>query len=491
MMRRPAATSAGIGVLASLLLAGCASFSSDGGFNAVASAAKDRLGKDLLFIKTGADREEVAKRTRALVAKPLTMDDAVQIALLNNRGLQAAYSELGLSEADVMEVGRLPNPGFTFSRTRASSGDLSIARAFSTSLLSILTLPFAAKIEGDRFEQTKLETADAMMKVALDAQRMYIVAVAEEQDAKYSEQVRDAADAAAELARRMRERGSISRLDDLRAHAFYAEAVAQLATAREEAVSARERLARALGVWGADAHFELPNQLPDLPQTRLSLADLEQYAMANRLDIAAARLETKRIASSFTLGSATRFVNVIDGSYLGGFETDKGRTHGFEIRVEIPIFDLGRTKITRSEALYGRAVNRLAEAAIDARSEAREAYEAYQTSYDVARHYRDQVVPLRKAISEEMVLRYNGMLASVFDLLTDAREQADAVRSSIDALKRYWLAETDLQQALGGRLPDSRHEEEPGRNGGLQRTRLDGSTALGAPVGRPTSARGN
>ncbi|RKF48937.1 hypothetical protein BCY88_20145 [Paraburkholderia fungorum] len=75
------------------------------------------------------------------------------------------------------------------------------------------------------------------------------------------------------------------------------------------------------------------------------------------------------------------------------------------------------------------------------------------TDYDVTKHYRDEVVPMRKTISDELLLRYNGMLASVFELLSDSRDQVGAVNSYIDALKDYWLAETDLQQAVGGRLP--------------------------------------
>lgn len=138
-----------IGAAAAVLAfaAGCTTFSRDGGFGAVSSAAAERLGQDAVLVKTDADRDAVARRTQALLSKPLGIDDAVQIALLNNRGLQASYAELGLSEADLVQAGRLPNPGFTFSRTH-SSNDLSIGRTFSMSVLSMLTLPLATKIEG-------------------------------------------------------------------------------------------------------------------------------------------------------------------------------------------------------------------------------------------------------------------------------------------------------------------------------------------------------
>lgn len=124
MMRRFVSTRMGAGVAVLVFLAGCTTFSKDGGFNTVSSTARERLGKDAVIVKTDADRDAAAKRTQELLSKPLSMDDAVQVALLNNRGLQVSYAELGLSEADLVQAGRLPNPGFTFSRTRAGNGDL-------------------------------------------------------------------------------------------------------------------------------------------------------------------------------------------------------------------------------------------------------------------------------------------------------------------------------------------------------------------------------
>ncbi|AOK31219.1 MULTISPECIES: TolC family protein [Burkholderia] len=455
MMKRFVSTRMSAGVAFMAFLAGCTTFSKDGGFGAVSSIATERLGKDAVIVKTDTDRDAVAKRTQQLLAKPLSMDDAVQIALLNNRGLQASYAELGLSEADLVQAGRLPNPGFTFSRTRAGNGDLSIGRAFSANVLSILTLPFAAHIEGRRFEQTKLETADAMLKLAAEARRAYINAVAAEQAANYANQVRDSADAGAELASRMRQAGNFSKLDYVREQAFYADSIAQAAKARQQAVSAREKLTRTMGVWGTGTQYTLPDRLPDLPKERPELKDLEQFAMQNRLDIQAAKLRTQGVASSLGLSNATRFINALDIGYQNNYETDKGREHGYEISIEIPIFDFGSAKVARAQAIYMQSVNRLAQTAIDARSEVRESYSAYASSYDVAKHYRDEVVPIRKTISDELLLRYNGMLVSVFELLADSREQVGAVNSYIDALKDYWLAETDLQQALGGRLPQA------------------------------------
>ena len=107
-----------------------------------------------------------------------------------------------------------------------------------------------------------------------------------------------------------------------------------------------------------------------------------------------------------------------------------------------------------------------AEVAVNARSEVREAYSAYRTSYDLAKHYRDEVVPLRKRISEENLLRYNGMLISVFELLTDAREQVAGVTGYIQALRDFWVADTNLQTALTGRSPGASSISQPGAAAG-------------------------
>jgi outer membrane protein TolC len=443
-------------------LAGCTTFSQDGGFNAVSNVASERLGKDATWVKTDQDRDAVAKRTQELLSKPLDMDDAVQVALLNNRGLQASYSELGISEAALVQAGRLPNPGFTFSRTSSNSSDIIVYnRSWTFNLLSALTMPITTRIESRKFEQTKLLTANGMLTVAADTRRAYVNAVAAQQALAYAGQVKDAAEAAAQLAQRMQQAGNFSKLDYAREQAFYAEAVVLLARSQQLAVSAREKLTRSMGVWGSAIEYTLPERLPDLPNTRPELTDLESFAMQNRLDIQAAKMQTQSVASSLGLSRVTRFVNVLDVGYLNNFENDQGHERGYQISVEVPIFDWGSAKVARAKATYLQSVNRVAQTAVNARSEVRESYSAYVTDYDVAKHYRDEVVPLRKAISDEMMLRYNGMLVSVFEPLSDSRDQVGAVNSYIDALKEYWLAETDLQQAVGGRLPSTASPPAP------------------------------
>nr|WP_039014318.1 TolC family protein [Cupriavidus sp. IDO] len=446
---RPAALAA-----AALLLAGCAGFSADGGFGTSAEIARDRLGKDAVWVRTDQDRIAVQARTQALLAQPLDADSAVQVALLNHAGLQASFAELGISEAEYVQATRLPNPGFSFSR-KTSGDELKIDRAVTIGLMNLLALPFAVQIEQGRFAQTRLMVADAMLRRAEDTRRAYIEAVAAEQSARYAEQVRHAAETGALFARDMARAGNVSALDHAREQAFYADTAAQLARARQTALSARERLTRQMGLWGTGAQYRLPERLPDLPRGRPAMAELEAEAIGARLDLQAQRLQLDSLARSLGLTRATRFVSVLDVAYLHNSETGRPRETGYGINIEVPLFDWGGARVARAEAVYMQAASRLAESAINARSEVRERSAGYQIRYDIARHYLDEVVPLRKRISDENLLRYNGMLVSVFELLADAREQIGAVNGYLDALRDYWLAEADLRGALGGRLPSA------------------------------------
>ncbi|MEO8008674.1 MAG: TolC family protein, partial [Betaproteobacteria bacterium] len=437
-----------------LLLGGCATFSADGGFSSVETVAKDRTNKDVTWVRADSDVDTVRTSVKKLLASPLSVDDAVQVALLNNRGLQATYAELGIAEANLVQAGRLHNPGFSFVRAQGG-GEKRIERTYTFDFASLIVAPLATRIEGRRFEQTKLLVTNEVLRVAAETRKAYFESVAAQEGLRYFEQVKIAAEAGAELGSRMARAGNWSKLDQAREQVFYADAAAQLARARQMAVLSRERLTRLMSLWGEDLQFQLPERLPALPTEVSDLKDLESFAMKERLDIQAARRETEGLAASLGLTKATRFVNVLDLSYLRNSEPNGVRETGYEISVEIPIFDWGGARVAKAQAIYMQAVNRVAETAINARSEVRESYAGYRTAYDLARHYRDEIVPLRKTISEENVLRYNGMLIGVFELLADAREQVASVNAYLDALRGFWLAETELQKAVGGKLPVS------------------------------------
>lgn len=446
-----------------VLLSGCASFTPDGGYGEVHKLAQARSSTPVPAVKPAVGDPSAESQLRELLAKPLTVETAVQIALANNRGLQASYAELGVAEADLVQAGRIANPVFSFGRIKGHEG-IELERTLTLPLMGLLTMPITLPLEKRRFEQAQMRAAGELLRVADETRRAYYGAVAAEQSAAYMEQVKEAADASAELARRMAAAGNWSKLQQSREQAFYADTVAQLARARQARVAERERLTRLMGLWGKQAQFQLPDRLPELPAAPREVADAEAQAMTNRLDMLMAQKELAGLASSLGLTRTTRFVNLLDLSYLNNTMPDGEREKGYEIEFQIPLFDWGTSRVRKAESLYMQAVHRAAASAIDARSEVRESYLAYRTAYDLARHYRDEIVPLKKRISDEQLLRYNGMLIGVFELLADARDQIMSVNAAIEAQRDYWVADSALHAAMtgtGGDAPAARASAAP------------------------------
>lgn len=450
--------------LASIAVAGCATFSTDGGFGAVERSVKERTGKDLAWVRTDAERDSIARRVAELLEKPLSTDDAVQVALLNNRGLQAEFAELGIGEADLVQAGRLPNPRFSMlhaARDLNGGHEYKIEQALTLNLFSLITLPLASEIEARNFERVKRAVTLEVLRLASETRKAYISALAAEESARYSRQVREVAAASAELARRMARTGNWGPLQQAREQGFYADAATGVARSEQASIAARERLVRMLGVWGTEAALKLPERLPDLPKTARELPDIERRAMQERLDLQAVRLESEALAKNLGLTKTTRFINVLEFGPARVLEGERasGWKKGYEVAFELPLFDWGTARVAKAEASYMQAVDRAAQAAINARSEVRESYARYRASWDIARHYREEVVPVRKRIADENLLRYNGMLIGVFELLADAREQIASVTSAIEALRDFWVAEADLQMSLIGK-PATRTQKD-------------------------------
>lgn len=436
------------GIVAAAVLAGCATFSEDGGFGVVQQAVRERTGQEARWARSDGELTAIRARSKEILGRPLSADDAVQLALLNNAGLQATYAELGISEADLVQAGRGPNLRLHWLRTRHGNDVAKVEESFSFDLLGVLLMPMRQKLEARRFERVQAEVAAEVIRVAAETRRAWVQAVAAAEAVRHAVRVKEAAEAGSELASRMAAAGNWSKLNQMREQVFRADAAAQLARAKQSAQSARERLARLTGVSGGDPALQLPERLPDLPAAPRDGGALEAQAMEQRLDVIAAKREAGWVAESLGLAKATRFINVLE---LGRARTKEGQdpfAYGYVVGVEIPIFDWGTARIARAEAVYIQAASRVAEVATNARSEVRDAYGAYRANFDLARHYRDEVVPLRKRISEEVLLRYNGMLTGVFDLLADSREQVAAVNGYLDALRDFWLADADLQAAL-------------------------------------------
>lgn len=455
----------GVTALAATLLSGCATFTPDGGLSVASITAADNLNARVTKITTDTEAVDTQAHVDELLRRPLTPASAVQIALLKNRGLQAAFNELGVSEAQYVKATLPPAPRISLARL-ANSLELEIERQILIGLFELATTPARARIAEQRFRAAQFRTAEAVMRTALEARRQFYRAVAANQQVNFLQQALGTAQTASILANQLGETGALNKLQQAREHAFYAELGAQLARARIQQRVERERLIRALGLWGPTINFKLPGSLPALPGKMLASSDLERQALSRRVDILALRHDLSAVAAQFNLTSSTRFVTDIELAALSSYErtisysrSEEGRLEverekvsrrGLEVEFEIPIYDFGESNVRLARETYMGAANRLAERAVNARSEVRETYQRMRGNYDLARYYQSRVLPLRKTIQDEALLHYSGMLVDVTQLIIDARARIMSNMDAINARRDFWIAATDSQGALVG-----------------------------------------
>jgi outer membrane protein TolC len=466
-----------------LLLGGCVSAQEaaryadpDAGFAQVsASTASALKGKETVWVQNSEQARETAARVTSLVqGKTVGVETAVQVALINNRGLQAAYAEIGLGAADAWQQTMLENPKLSIGVFGIATPEYGLLRALeamiSTNILAMATRAKRVDIADANFRAAQMRAVEETLTLAMQTRRAWIDAVAAFERSAVLNRARAAADASSELAQKLGETGAMTKAAQAREHALYAEITGQAAQAKLEAALAKEELTRAMGLWGGDIQYRVPDALPKLPGRLATKQAIERDALQNRVDLKVARMELEALALSHGLTQATRYVT--DFELLAGFEKEKeteteyelepgpelkeetgkktGITPQVEVEFDIPIFDTGKARLRKGELAYMQGANRLAQKAVEARSHARAAYLSYRASHEIARHYRDAVLPLRTVVEQEELLTYNGMITNTFELLAATRARLDTQIMASEAKRQFWLADANLAAAIFG-----------------------------------------
>jgi len=442
-------------VATALGLSGCASYILSQGVDRVNRDAQSFTQSELNLAKSKEERDKRLAATTQLLAKPVGQKEAVQLLLANSPAFQALLAQNWAEAASAAQSGRIANPTFAFESVVTGS-ETELNRFFSFGLLDLITLPQRSAMANYRVEQAQIRMTAEVVDQVTRVRQAWVRAVAAEQSYKYAGQVFASAEASAELARRMESVGNFNKLTRARHQAFYADAATQLATAKQTAMSRQEELVRLLGLDEAQAkQLVLPERLPNLPKQPMSPADVAQQVSQERLDIQQAKAALNAAAKAQGLNQVTSLtdieLSVRRGSVSDSSTSSYSSRRGYEVGVKLPIFDWGDLQRDAMNAQTLAAAHQLEATIRAAGSSLRENYAAYRTAYDISRHYQDEVIPLRKVISEENVLRYNGMIIGVFELLADSRDQIGAVISAIAAEQQFWLADAALQATLIGR----------------------------------------
>jgi cobalt-zinc-cadmium efflux system outer membrane protein len=440
-----------------LAVAGCKT-NPTAGFGDVQKTISARTGQQVEWPLAADQSEKADAAVRELVAKELTPEAAVQLALLNNRNLRATLQEIGISRAEVIQAGLPRNPEFAASvrfpdrPPSAANTEFSIAQDF----LDLILLPLRKSIAQAQFEQTKARVAHETLQLVAEVKTAFYTIQAREQFIKRLEAIMAVNAAAVDLSTRQHNAGNITDLELATQQSAFQEAKLEWAKAQAQLRSDRERLNRLLGLWGENTRWKIADSLPPLPQKEVSFDHLESLAVEQRLDLAAARQQVALAARALTLRSNTRYLPT---SIRIGVDTerepDRQNVTGPTLDFEVPIFDHGQGDVAKLQAQYRQAQHRLDSLATDIRSRVRESRDSLISARDLTEFYKDIYLPQRIRILNETLLQYNAMQKGTFELINAKERELSAEREYIEAWRDYWIARAELENAVGGKLPST------------------------------------
>lgn len=437
------------------LLSGCASTSPQAPFNDVARTVEARSGHTMRWSRADDDDADIAAAVDRLLQRELTAASAVEIALLESPKLRAKLEELSISQADLVQAGLLKNPGLTLGRTAWEDEHISpnLFASVEQDFLDLVTMPLRKRVAEAELEATKLEVADHVLALAAEVREAFYSAQAAEQILAMRRLVEEAAATSAELARRQHEAGNMNDLALGSERALAAQTSLDRKRAEGEAAVSRERLNKSMGLWGRRTAWKMATKLPPLPANEPSLSELEAVAVEQRLDLAAARRSVQAMAYALDLAKTTRWVGSVSIGIEGGrLRHNRALGIGGSVTLEIPLFDQRQAQIAKLEAFVKQGELEVTALAVDVRADVRAAQARVTTARGVAEELTKVLVPLREGIVRESQAHYDAMLLGVYTLVQAKQAELDAYRESIEALRDYWIARSDLERVVGGRV---------------------------------------
>lgn len=433
---------------------GCASIVPKPGFDDISKQVSERIGKQVHWKQSGPEDKAIEASVRRMLQSDLSVEEAVQIALLTNPRLQATYEDLGMAQADLVQAGLLRNPVFGITRARprgnsVTNFELEIAWDF----LGIFTIPLRTKAAEDAFEVAKLRVTGEVMSLAADVRKAFYEAQANQQMVEMMKRVVEGTDAALFVSKRLRDAGNITELDLDKRSTLHYESRLMLNSAESAAMASHEHLNVLMGLWGTATRWTMQERLPSVPEQMLDLSNIEGVAVKNSLQLAIIKHEISRAAQRAGLANATAFINDLEIGF--STERDDGAYEdAMMFEFNLPIFDMGQARQARAKAEFQQLRARYVEQAIMIRSSARNAASQIKISRERERFMREVLMPLRERITNAMQLEYNGMQVGVFGLLMTQQQQIATAQNYIIALRDYWLARTDAGQVRSGGMAE-------------------------------------
>lgn len=422
-------------------------------FDDVTKHADVHLTKQLHWSRGGPADQQIQDHIRTMLQRPMRVDDAVQIALLNNRQLQATYEELGISQAELAQAGLLKNPTLSASLLPGidGTGSPKIGLELTYDFIDALFLGVRQRMAALALDGAKARVTAAVLAHALEARIAFYEYQAAEQLLELQQLHLDAASVSNEASQKLFDAGNITRLTLMSDRASLSRAKLAFSEAQTMLTERRERVNRALGLWGVAAGtWRADGRLLPLPQDEIALTGIEGRAIKHSLQLAELRTDAAAAHGQRDLVQWSAWFTDIEAGVAAEQEDTRAWHVGPTVTLQIPIFDQGQARNAAAEARLRSVMQRYTAAAVTIRSTVRVARDQYVAARARATHARDVLVPTQNEVLKETQLQYNAMQVSLFQLLAARRDVTDAGATYITSLRDYWLARAQLEHLLAG-----------------------------------------
>lgn len=432
-----------------LLLTGCASVQTQQEWERINQFSVERTGIEIIWEQSEKDAMAVKEEVKRLVSDGITMDEAVKIALLNNRKLQASFEEIGIAKADLAQAGLFTNPNLSaIFRFPFGGGGTGIETAGLLNIADFWQIPIRKKVAAARLESIMLQVSEEILNTAAEAKKAYINYSALSLVRDEMEKIKDHTEEWRDHLIYRQQFGYASNLDIYIANALFVETELEFAKIESELLISRYRLNRILGLSPDQYNYELSdvlseeiNQLPELEQ-------LISYALSNRPDIQTARLHIENARKVLALERSRIFSNVEAGAvYEKGIDGDE--SIGPEIGIHLPIFDQNQAQIAKAEYRLRQAEKELKAKIQEVREDVSVAYERHQLLSQQINLIKTQILPAHAAAVEYTEKYFNAMQLNMLYLLEARKRLIETKRHYFNALKEYHEQVVELERIIG------------------------------------------
>jgi cobalt-zinc-cadmium efflux system outer membrane protein len=442
----------GIVFLVTLTVVGCARVDARRDFADVGQAVRDRTGQNVQWRSGSAEDAQADAAVRDLLSRELDAEAAVQVALLNNRNLQASYEQLGIAQASLVRAGLLRNPIFDVdAKFLEGGGGTIVEMAFLQNLGDVLTMSLRKRLATSQVQESKARVTGDVISLAAEVRRAFVELQAAQQMRELRQTTLAATDAAVTLARSMRDAGNITALDLASQQAMWEQAKLDLADAERRIFTGRERLNAVMGLWGRDAmEWQLAARLPDPPADEPKLDRLERDAIEKSVTLACSKQQLDRAFQSLRPAQRNALLRGLEAGVAA--ERDPGSPWAFgpAVSVPVPLFDQSQAAVSIAGSEFRAARERYAAQAVEIRAAARAAAVELRSALDRARYQRSVILPLREQIVNETQQHYNAMQIGAFQLLQAKQQQIDGGARYVELLRDYWLARAAVDRIAAG-----------------------------------------